>query len=348
MNSRIGIIGHFANGKEFYDGQTVSTRLWRDELNKRFSQKVFEVDTYNNRKRILPILLQWLCCMISCDHIIIILSENGLRVFLPLLYYSNKFFHRKIYHRAIGGNTANGVIENPKYVRYYNALEVNWVQSNTMVTQLTQLGINNAEKLENFRNIKPINLNEKKLMWENEYLFCTFSRVTKTKGITEAIVAISNVNKQICNAKKAVLHIYGPVDPEYEVEFYDLLEKNKSCVEYKGVIKAHDAVKVLPNYYFHLFPTVWPGEGFPGTIIDCFNSGLPTIASNWAFNSEFIHNEINGLIYDWDKPEQLTDLIIKSIELEEKYLDYVEENLKEAAKYSCENVMGKILDRMGI
>lgn len=348
MSCKIGIIGHFANGKEFYDGQTVSTRLWRDEFNKRISHKVFEVDTFNYRKRILPILFRWLCCMISCDHIIIILSENGLKVFLPLLYYSNKFFHKKIYHRAIGGNTVNGVIENPKYVKYYNSFEVNWVQSTIMVNQLSERGIKNAEKLENFRNIKPISLINKRMVWGNEFYFCTFSRVTKTKGITEAIVAIANANKLIGNEKRVMLHIYGPIDPDYEEEFYGLLEKYKSFVEYKGAIKAQDAVKVLPNYYFHLFPTVWPGEGFPGTIIDCFNSGLPTIASNWAFNSEFIHNEKNGLIYDWNEPEQLSDLIIKSIELKDKYLDYVKENLKEAEKYSCENVMSKILSRMGI
>ena len=67
------------------------------------------VDTYDYKHRIFPILSNLLKCMLSCSHIVFMLSGNVMSVFLPLLFYSNKLFYRKIYHRVIGGSICDYV-----------------------------------------------------------------------------------------------------------------------------------------------------------------------------------------------------------------------------------------------
>lgn len=347
MKNRVGIIGHAAIGKDFYDGQTVSTRLWINKFSEISDFKLTNiVDTYNYKFRFWKILFDYLSCILKCKHIIIMLSGNGLKAFLPLIYYSNKLFGKNFYHRVIGGNLCEFIAKNPRYIIYLNAIKINWVQSNTMVNDLRKMGITNASYLENFRDITPINSGDIAYRFDKPFLFCTFCRVAKLKGITNAINAISEINKEV-GSKVAELHIYGPVESDYKQEFESLLKLHSESVKYKGSVSSEKAVDVLKEYYFHLFPTIWPGEGFPGTIIDCYNAGLPTIASNWAYNAEYIHDGVQGYIYDWRSMEDLKACICKAVKLSRnEMLQMRNNNLKEARRYAAENVMKKILSFM--
>lgn len=345
---KIGIIGHFAEGQEKYDGQTVSTRVWRSELKKRNDiVELHIVDTWNYKNRIIEVFVSTLDLLRQCSHIVFMLSGNGMSVMLPMLYYLNKYFKRNIYHRVIGGNLPNYVKEKPKWIKYLNSFQVNWVQSPKMVEELTCLGVVNSEFLENFRSAKPIEESELLKIHPNT-LFCTFCRVSKAKGIGDAIEAISKVSKTE-KGKDVELHIYGPIDPEYEKEFLSLLNEYNDTTKYMGCINSEDAVNTLKQYYFHLFPTTWGGEGFPGTLIDCYNAGLPTIATDWAYNSEYIKDGETGYLYNWKQPDMLKTKILQALgDSEEEHHKMRINNLREAEKYRSEIIMNKILKRMNI
>lgn len=205
---KVGIIGRVADGVELFDGQTVSTRLWRDEFNARLDKKVFLVDTYDYNNHVARILVKWVQCMLSCSHIIVMLSGNGLRFFLPLLYYSNKLFHRKIFHRVIGGELDRFVFAHPQTAKYLDSFDINWVQSNKLVEKLNALGVHNAKYLENFRHIEAIGPDEVCDNGTKPYRFFTFSRVAESKGIGTAIEAIAKLNEEsgrnAGNCKEAV------------------------------------------------------------------------------------------------------------------------------------------------
>lgn len=346
MKMRVGIIGCVAEGHEAYDGQTVSTRNWLAELRKNPAvKKVCVVDTYAYKKRIFQVMWQWIKCMFTCSHVVIMLSGNGLYFFLPLIYYSNKLFRRKFYHRVIGGELDTLLKQlDDKFITYVNALEVNWVQSHSLVKKLNALGVHNAEYLENFRDIQPVKLPEE-IHYEKPFRFCTFSRVSKSKGIGLAIEAVAAINDKL-GKETACLDVYGPVEDAYSQEFYSLVEKHKDCVRYMGSIPSSEAVGTLKDYYMHLFPTTWSGEGFPGTLIDCYNAGLPTIASNWAYNSEYLREGETGLLYDWQKPELLAKRIEDAIGMAPEIMSMRQACLEEAKKYRCDVVMAKIMTRM--
>ena len=343
---KVAIIGHFAEGKDFCDGQTVSTRLLGNVLEKSGEfEKVCRVDIFHYQKKFIHILFSWLWCELTCPYVIVMLSGNGLKIFSPLLYYANKLFRRKIFHRVIGGELDNFLRRNPRCIKYMNAFEVNWVQSEKMVEKLKAVGLVNAEYLENFREITPVSLPDVPCTFEKPFRFCTFCRVTEAKGIGLAIEAIAKVN-EIMGKDTAILHIYGPIEESYSKTFHELLSKYSFCVEYKGSVPSNQAVSTLKAYCLHLFPTTWSGEGFPGTLIDCYNAALPTIASDWAYNTELIVENETGYLYNWQNPEQLAEKIMEAIEKKDNIWMMKKKCLQEAEKYKSEVVVRKIIRRI--
>ena len=339
---KIGIIGRTAYNKNISDGQTILTRIFADELRKAFADcKIYIVDTYNYKRNALKCFIKTIKCLIVSDYIFVMLSRNGLKFYLPFLYYTNKIFKKKLYHRVIGGSLDKLVIKNNKWIKYLNAFQCNYVETNQLKNRLNTLGISNVKVSPNFKPLVQTKQKVARYTSNDEIRFCTFSRVAREKGITDAVNAIIAVNK-LRKKNKVYLDIYGQIDHNYQNEFNELLKKAK-YINYKGIIKYDETVQVLNKYYALLFPTYWEGEGFPGTFIDCFASGLPIIATDWNYNAEIIKNNLTGYIYKRDSDNYN---LIKEIKLSLENVEQINKMrkncLKEYKKYNPQNVINEI------
>ena len=328
-----------------YDGQTVTTRILRDELEKRLNTSVYCVDTYDYKHNIFKCFIRSFICLFKCKHIFILLSNNGRRFFLPFLYFTNKIFHRRIYHRMIGGLFSKNVQEHPRWIKYLNSFTVNLAEGKSQVKSLKLSGVTNVEETFTFRNSQIINAKDFPSYNHKPYRFCTFCRVTKPKGISDAINAIVYLNSQ--NKGIANLDIYGPLDDEYKEEFEKLLKKSNGTVNYMGCVPPEKSIEILKNYFMHLFPTTWKGEGMPGTLVDCFAAGLPTIATNWNYNPEVISEGKTGFCYDWEKPDLLAVKMMYCMDNIDKINQMRYECIKEAEKYHPDLAMNQIFSFMG-
>lgn len=343
---KLGIIGHVGANKEFADGQTIKTRELIDALKQYTDWKICLVDTYYKKKNPLKLLWDTACCIFFCDDIIILLSRNGLKFYMPLLYIVSKFFGKRIYHDIIGGNDKELLKKNPSWAKYMNSFVVNWSETYDGVQQLKKFGIKNAEILPNFKKLKPlynvVDFND----LEGEIVFCTFSRVCEEKGISDAITACANVAK--CVNKNIKLHIYGQIDEGYKSEFETML-CNNPIVSYKGVVPYNDSVNVLKNYYMLLFPTKWESEGMPGTIIDAFAAGCPIIAREWI-NSNMIEQWKSGIVYPNNITKTLEETILWSInnsaEVNKMRLKCINEFEKYTPQRVCEIIISRILKHL--
>jgi glycosyltransferase involved in cell wall biosynthesis len=131
------------------------------------------------------------------------------------------------------------------------------------------------------------------------YKLCTFSRVTASKGITLAINAVDSLNKRNGYPMYS-LDIYGMLDSDYEMELNNLINGSMSnTIRYLGVLD-DEAIETLSKYDATLFPTYYPGEGFPATVLESMLASTPIIASDWRYNSEIIENGKNGFLFDLD------------------------------------------------
>lgn len=293
---QICIIGHFGGEKEHYDGQTIKTIITYDEFCKHIGYSVPKVDTFYKSERRIYLLVKSLFYIIKSKHIFILLSVNGLRFYLPILWIASKLLHKKIYHIVIGGDLHNDVKSHLKWIKYLNSFVVNWIETHITITELQKLGVVNAEFMPNFKNIQINETNNLVYFTEAPFKFCTFSRVSHEKGIAEAITAVEAINKQF-GYNIALLDIYGKIDSDYEERFLSILENTSSAITYKGVVSHNESTTIMKNYHALLFPTFYVNEGIAGSLIDALFAGLPVIATDWNVNATVIEHKITGIIY---------------------------------------------------
>ena len=75
------------------------------------------------------------------------------------------------------------------------------------------------------------------------YKMCIFSRITKNKGITDAIATVNMYYGE--NVYR--LDIFGPIDDSYSVEFNKLINEYSEFIYYGGIIDYELAADVLKN-----------------------------------------------------------------------------------------------------
>ena len=339
-NNKIAIIGHFGGNEERLDGQTIKTKILYDELKSATEWEILKVDTYYKNKKPIKLIKDTLACVLKTNDIIILISQNGMKVYFPLLMVFSKLFNIKVYHDVIGGNLDKYVKQYPRYKKYLNSFKVNWVETAGMKQRLKNEGINNCEVIPNFKRLEIAKICEEKYM--EPFKFCIFSRVMKEKGIEIAIEAIQKINAE---AKRTVceLDIYGQVDDKYEQTFQAVMSKITSSIRYKGEVPYKESTKTLQQYYALLFPTFWDGEGFPGTVIDAFSAGIPVIGSDWNCNKEIITHKVNGIIYPNSEMENLQQAIKWLIEQRETIDVFKKNCIDEARRYQPDCYINKMI-----
>lgn len=339
MNNTILIVGHFGGDKIFHDGQTIKTKLLFEELSQDSDLKVESVDTYYTRNARIRFVFDLFKRLSHNKTIILLLSENGMRFMFPLFYLISKLTSKKIYHDVIGGNLDEIARIHHGFVKYLKSFDENWVETELLKRKLALLGVDNCRVIPNFKRLD-IKCSQYDRTINDPIRFCIFSRVTEKKGINIAIDAINKINNK--KPGTCMLDIYGPIDESFKDSFFTQLD-NSENVNYKGVVDYSISTEVLSHYYALLFPTYWEGEGFPGTVIDAFSSGLPVIASNWNSNSEFIKNKYTGLIFG-NSIDELEKAIEWSIDNPIE-INYMKSNcIKEAEKYLPDNHISLIKD----
>lgn len=328
---KVCVIGHFAYGKNYLDGQTVKTKIVTKELKQQLGKdEVMTIDTHGGSKKILKLLFQLPYVMKKVENIIIMPAHNGIKFFAPLLAFFNNFFHIKLHYVVIGGWLPEFLESRKELQNSLKKFNGIYVETNTMKNNLEKLGFKNVYILPNCKELNILKEDELIYATSKPFKLCTFSRVMKEKGIEDAVNAVEEINKQY-GETIFTLDIYGQVDPSQVEWFENLKKKFSNDIKYKGLVPFDQSTNVLKEYYALLFPTYYEGEGFAGTLIDAMAAGVPVIASNWRYNKEIVINNKTGLLIENSETlfEKL-DYIMKNIGL---INDMKKCCIKEAKKY---------------
>lgn len=328
---KVCVIGHFAYGKNYLDGQTVKTKIVTKELEQQLGKdEVMTIDTHGGSKKLLKLLFQLPHIMKKVENIIIMPAHNGIRFFAPLLAFFNNFFHIKLHYVVIGGWLPEFLESRKELQNSLKKFNGIYVETNTMKNNLEKLGFKNVYILPNCKELNILKEDELIYATSKPFKLCTFSRVMKEKGIEDAVNAVEEINKQY-GETIFTLDIYGQVDPSQVEWFENLKKKFSNDIKYKGLVPFDQSTNVLKEYYALLFPTYYEGEGFAGTLIDTMAAGVPVIASNWRYNKEIVMNNKTGLLIENSETlfEKL-NYIMKNIGL---INDMKKGCIKEAKKY---------------
>lgn len=311
---KVCVIGHFGFGKEMLNGQTIKTKIITAELEKQLGcEQIVKVDTHGGARALPRVMIQMAEGFRSCENIIILPAQNGVRVFAPLCVAFHKLYQRKLHYVVIGGWLGNLLEANPRLLKALASFTAIYVETRTMKQDLEKRGLRNLCILPNFKDI-PI-LTEDELVYPTgePYRLCTFSRVMKEKGIEDAVEAVKAVNEKY-GRTVYTLDIYGQVDTEQTKWFEDLKASFPDYVRYKGLVAYDKSVEVLKDYFALLFPTRFYTEGIPGTIIDAYAAGVPVISAKWESFADVVEDGITGIGYEFGISNELLQILCEIAE----------------------------------
>lgn len=162
--------------------------------------------------------------------------------------------------------------------------------------------------------------------------FLFLGHLTKAKGYVDIVKIIPKIAKKypkvrflFCgNMKRGEPGVkYNQLTGE-RIKYEDPFEIEKEIlnstyvVNYinRGVISGKDKLDALAQSWAFILPSY--SEGFSRSILESMASGLPVIVSPVGANSDFIDNNVNGLINLPGKLEQLEQSIFTVIESKQK------------------------------
>lgn len=346
MRITASVLGHFGEGANLLNGQTVKTKIITEELQNQLGQdQVMKIDTHGGWKTLLKAPFQVFQALRSSANVLIFPAHNGLRVYAPLLSFQRRFFkNRKIHYVVIGGWLPQFLLRRTNLAKALKKFDGIYVETNTMKKALEEQGFNNVLVMPNCKDLTPLTESELVYPTGEPYKLCTFSRVMKEKGIEDAINAVKAVNNHFGRTVYE-LDIYGQVDQNQTEWFEELCKKFPPYVRYGGLVPFDKSVEVLKNYFALLFPTYYEGEGFAGTVIDAFAAGIPVIASDWRYNSEIISSDV-GKLFPTHDVAALADILENCSATVHEINELKYNCISKAAEYSTSRVIGDFIKHL--
>lgn len=340
---KVGICGHFGNNQNLLNGQTIKTKILVEELEKHLGQdSIKTIDSYGWKGN--PLLLLYRCYLLikNCENVIIMPASNGIKVFIPLFSKMNRIFRRKLHYVVVGGWLSKLLSNNLKLINGLKDFEGIYVETRSMVSDLNKLDLNNMKYLPNFKQLSILDKSELVYSHAEPYKLCTFSRVTKEKGIEDAINAVKSVNSSLGKVV-FTLDIYGQIDENYKDLFEKIMKESPCYISYKGIVNYSDSVDVLKDYFVLLFPTHYKTEGIPGTILDAYAAGVPVISSKWDSFDDIIEEGKTGFGYKLGNISELINILNNIVDKPVIISEMRINCLERAKKYKPEIVINNLL-----
>ena len=326
---KILMITCLSTSKEKYDGEYIKNTLIYETLKKKAAVDVISVSTH---KIFNTLKIAWFALTKKNKYDLVIISKDphGANIMHKIMKLVN-FSMKKVIYFEIGPFLYNRILDGTIKKETFLGDGLIVVETNSMKNELLSLGFDD-KRIEVFPNFKPvfdIGIIEKEYPKETLKLVY-LSRIEEKKGIYELIDSLIDLNNKSIRFE---LDIYGRPQTNEEYERIKKLVNQFSFIKYKGKIDliTKDNYVVLSKYDLHVFPTLYP-EGFPGTLIDFFIAGVPTLSSSFARANEilsdkdsviFVQGDINDLknklLFIYENQNILTKLSHNTIAKKEYY-----------------------------
>ena len=300
--------GFLPNSNVVVGGGEVKTRtvLRAIQETKQFDI-IEEVDTSNWRKHVISLAFKLLKAMFTSTHIIVVQSTSAFLSILPIILFFQRINNFETHFIPVGNCLASN-FDNKTKINSINRIRGVYVQSETILKNLNEIGVTTAIVMHNFKYMVNYNCE-----YDNKkpFRFIYLSRVSEEKGIFECLDVINKVTdemgEQICT-----LDIYGKIDEEIKDEFMKKIS-NFANIRYCGVIKPNEASSVIKDYFMLIFPTKYEGEGFPGTVIDAFAGGVPLLTSRFSNFNDMLIDGYDCVSFAFMDYEEMKDKMLYCI-----------------------------------
>jgi len=295
-NKRILILGNFGYVTGHLDGQTMESRSLLQLLRDKGVKKVTYFDTEElsyNKSQVLVMFLK----VILADKLFYLGAQRNLRVLFPYIFLCTKLFRTQFYFFVVGGWIAENLKDKPFHRFLLKFIEGMYCETESIVKKLREwYGYTHAHWFPNFRNstyTPSLTSNRADL---SVFKLVFMSRIVLKKGF-DVVFRLAEYMESSFPKGSFLIDFYGPLYDADKAAFFDGIDRFY-FTSYKGVLQPEEINACLEKYDVMLFPTRYEGEGFPGTILDAYISGIPVIASDWRYNAELVEHAQTGYIFD--------------------------------------------------
>ncbi|MEM7571978.1 MAG: glycosyltransferase [Bacteroidota bacterium] len=290
---------------------------------------VVNSNRFRNRLLVfLYVIFKTLTNLTGTTKVMLNVSGNGFRYLSPICFLLSSLFRKKYIFRIFGG----------QFDLQYSQLSgiEKWIhtrttfKSNLLFLQTKQLINYFQNKSKNIAWL-PTARNKVAEVAKSEYRrkLIFLGQLFKEKGSEE----VSWLAERLDPAY--TVHVYGPLKDATS----KFLFEGKSY--YQGVLKPDEVSERMSDYDVLLLPTYYPGEGYPGVIIEAFSQGLPCIASDWRAIPELITPAVNGYLV----PPKDRQALLSAVEMidETNYPTLSSGAFSSFQTYDSARVLGKAL-----
>lgn len=301
MAGRVLVLGYFGYQSDQLDGQTIKTRNVFEMLKLApYCDDPTFFDTESFKQSKLNLFKMFLAVW-KTDKLVYVPAHNNLKYFFPFIYLISVLRGISINYVVVGGWLADFIKNKPLHKFLLPRIDLILPQTADLTKRLQEeYGFNNVMTFPNFRihNFEPL---EGKL--NHGHLKLVFmARVRKMKGIDVIFEAIDHLRLVHGEQLQLSVDFYGPIFKD-DQEYFEQMVNKYHEVSYKGKLDPSEIYGVLSKYDALLLPTKYYTEGFPGSVLDAYISGIPVVVTDWQYSREFVGNEVSGLISKWDSKE---------------------------------------------
>jgi glycosyltransferase involved in cell wall biosynthesis len=349
---KVVVVGNFNFSGGPYDGSATKTRGILSYLSKRLPKNEYIVTHYNYeywKKNVFSFLVHFLRAVRKQNYVVLI--PYSFRFYS----FSTKFFslfskkQRKVLLPITGGWLIDYLKKKPGEIRYTNKMDGLFCETNGMVSRLKELGVHNASYMPVFSLREPVSKrqnfeNSRRLLEQPTVSACSFSRISKSKGISIICQAVNELNRNELFGHEISLDLYGKMEDGYQTEIDSFVASSRGFIRLVGILPDDEVIKTLSSHLFCLFGTFFWGECFPASVLECFSAGVPVIASSWMYNPEIVTNEKTGLIFLNKDIVDLKNKILWAVSNKQKMIDMRSLCLAESEKFFPDSSMKPMID----
>jgi glycosyltransferase involved in cell wall biosynthesis len=222
-------------------------------------------------------------------------AQRNLITVFPFLCKMAKFRNIPVHYVVVGGWLADFIENRKKLQKILSSIAGIHCQTQELSDTLREkYGFTNTDVFPNFR-LTGFRSTPHHTPGVLKLVF--MARINKLKGL-DNIFFIGDLIKQ-ARLDNIFIDFYGPIYDEDKSYF----EQNLKKYDFMRYVKSLDPSEIYPTleqYDAMLLPTHYYTEGFPGSVLDAYISGIPVIVTKWKYATEFVGQEQSGLIVPFD------------------------------------------------
>lgn len=203
-----------------------------------------------------------------------------------------------------------------------------------LVVQATDRGLKNVHWFPNHRRFCVSDIDTP---WKKVKAICKkfvyVGHVREYKGMRILAEAAAQLPSGV------TVDVYGPWFDDLDRSIFDRCPN----IRYAGVLKPEEVVETMRRYDAFVLPTHHEGEGYPGTILEAYNAGLPVVTTKWRALPEIVDDTVGILV----EPKNAEDLYRAMARLSEDnglFQQYRANTRTKAQFFSSENWAGKFVE----